>query len=479
MSNRAGRPCLVARAVRVALIAATTLTAAALAGAPMRRAMADTLEGALALAYQNNPQINSQRAATRATDEGVGVALSGYRPQVSATASLGEQYLDLLSKPTGGGKPESVGTVATAGYGLTTKQTLFNGFQTASRTRLAEGQVFAARETLRTTEQTVLLNAATAYMNLLRDAALLELQRNNVKVLEATLRQTRDRFTAGEVTRTDLAQAESSLAAGRSSLHAAESNYITSKSAYVQVIGVEPGKLASASPVDRFSPPNLAGALARAASQNPAVATAMYNVDAAVEQVKVQESFLYPTLSLNGAMQKNYGSATSLTNLESLSGSVTGQLSVPIYQGGAEYANIRQAKETLGQRRLDLDTARLSVQQNVTQSWGQLEAAKAQVDATTAQVTSAEIALDGVREEARVGQRTTLDVLNAQQALVQARTALVTAQHDRIVASYAVLASVGGLAPQILGLHIETYDPMVHYQQVRDVWIGVRTPDGR
>jgi outer membrane protein len=184
-------------------------------------------------------------------------------------------------------------------------------------------------------------------------------------------------------------------------------------------------------------------------------------------------------LSLNGSFQKSYGSATSLTNLEQLSGSAILQLSAPIYQGGAEYANIRQAKETLGQRRLDLDTARLSVAQNVTQSWGQLEAAKAQVDATTAQVTSAEIALDGVREEARVGQRTTLDVLNAQQALVQARTALVTAQHDRIVASYAVLSAVGSLSPQVLGLHIETYDPVVHYQQVRDNWIGVRTPDGR
>ena len=460
---------------RVALIAA-----AALGGTASHVPVADTLERSLALAYQNNPQLNAQRAATRAADENVGVALSGYRPQVTATAQLGEQYLDSLSKGSSGfGGPRSVGTIAVPAYGLTTKQTLFNGFQTASRTRLAEGQVFAARETLRTAEQTILLNAATAYMNLLRDAALLELQRNNVKVLEATLRQTRDRFTAGELTRTDLAQAESSLAAGRSSLHAAESNYITSKSAYVQVIGVEPGKLASASPVDRFSPPNLTGALARAASQNPAVTTAMYNVDAAVEQVKVQESFLYPTLSLNGSMQKSYGSTTSLSNLESLSGSVIGQLSVPIYQGGAEYANIRQAKETLGQRRLDLDTARLSVQQNVTQSWGQLEAAKAQVDATTAQVTSAEIALDGVREEARVGQRTTLDVLNAQQALVSARTALVTAQHDRIVASYAVLASVGSLSPQILGLHIESYDPVVHYQQVRDVWIGVRTPDGR
>jgi len=465
-----GMPASISRTARMALIAST-----ALGGVAMQSASADTLEGALALAYKNNPQVNSQRAATRATDEGVGIALSGYRPQVAATAAVGEQYLDTLTR----GAAPLRGTIATQSYGLTSKQTLFNGFQTSSRTRQAEGQVFVQRETLRTTEQTVLLNAATAYMNLLRDAALLDLQRNNVKVLEATLRQTRDRFTAGEVTRTDLAQAESSLAAGRSSLHAAESNYVTSKSAYVQVIGVEPGRLASASPVDRLFPSTLQAALARGASENPAITTATYNVDVAVEQVKIQEGALYPNLSLNGSLQKNFGSTTNLASLEALSGSVVGQLTVPIYQGGAEYANIRQAKETLGQRRLDLDTARLAVQQNVTQSWGQLEAAKAQVDATTAQVTSAEIALDGVREEARVGQRTTLDVLNAQQALVQARTALVTAQHDRIVASYAVLSSVGALSPQVLGLHVETYDPMVHYQQVRDRWIGVRTPDGR
>jgi outer membrane protein len=464
----------------VALVATTALTAAAVHGAWVGSARADTLEGALALAYQNNPQINSQRAATRATDENVPIALSGYRPTLQGSAAVGEQYLDTLSKGSGGiGYTKSNGSIATGTYGLTSKQTLFNGFQTAAKTRLAEGQVFAARETLRNTEVTVLLGAATAYMNLLRDAALFELQRNNVKVLEATLRQTRDRFTAGEVTRTDLAQAQQQLDAGRSSMHAAESNYITSKASYVQVIGVEPGKLGNASPVDRFFPPSLNAALQKAAAENPAILIAMYNVDSAVEQVKVQESALYPVLTLNGSLQKSYGSASQLSNLESLGGSVTGQLTVPLYQGGVEYANIRQAKETLGQRRIDLDTARLSVQQNVTQSWGQLEAAKASVDANVANVTSSEIALDGVREEARVGQRTTLDVLIAQQTLVQARTSLVTSQHDRIVASYAVLAAVGGLSPQVLGLHIATYDPNVHYQQVRDQWIGVRTPDGR
>ena len=156
-----------------------------------------------------------------------------------------------------------------------------------------------------------------------------------------------------------------------------------------------------------------------------------------------------------------------------------GQLSVPIYQGGAEYSAIRQAKETLGQKRLDLDTARDQVRQTVVQSWGQLEAAKANIDATTAQVQAAEIALNGVREEARVGQRTTLDVLNAQQELVNARVALVTAQRDRVVASYTLLSAVGRLAPQVLGLHVPVYDAQVHYQQVRDSWAGVRTPDGR
>jgi outer membrane protein len=205
----------------------------------------------------------------------------------------------------------------------------------------------------------------------------------------------------------------------------------------------------------------------------------MYAVDAQLENVKALEGALYPTLSLTGTLSKAYGSLTQPTNLEQLSGQVLGTLAVPLYQGGAEYAAIRQAKETLGQRRLDLDTARLAVQQAVTQAWGQLEAAKAQIDASVASVTASEIALDGVREEARVGQRTTLDVLNAQQVLVQARTNLVTAQHDRLVASYTVLAAVGSLSPQVLGLHIETYDPTVHYHQVRDAWIGVRTPDGR
>src|SRR5882724_10198480 len=455
--------------------ASVGVTALVLFGCP---AGAETLDQALVQSYQNNPQLNAQRAAARATDENVAIALGGYRPRLTATGSLSEVYLENVARVTGG-SARSAGENAVTSVGATGTQTLFNGFQTGNRTRQAESQVFAARETLRSTEQTVLLSAVTAYMNLLRDGAVLELQRSNVNVLEATLRQTRDRFSAGEVTRTDVAQAESRLAAGRSQLLTAESNYVTSKAQYRQVIGVEAGKLTPAMPVDRFSPRTLAAARARAFTEHPTITVANYNVDVAVFQVKIAEGALYPTLQLQGSVNKSFGSTTNLNSLQNFSAQVGGQLSVPIYQGGQEYATIRQAKETLGQRRLDLDTARDQVQSTVTQAWGQLEAAKAQIESTTAQVTAAEVALNGVREEARVGQRTTLDVLNAQQALVNARSALVTAQHDRVVASYTVLAAVGSLSPQILGLKIEVYDPVVHYQQVRDAWGGVRAPDGR
>jgi outer membrane protein len=451
-------------------------TALALAGLP---AGAETLEQALVQSYQNNPQLNAQRAAARATDENVAIALGGYRPRVTATSSLSEVYLENVARGGTGGSTRTSGENAVTTVGATGTQTLFNGFQTGNRTRQAESQVFSARETLRNTEQTVLLSAVTAYMNLLRDGAVLELQRSNVNVLEATLRQTRDRFSAGEVTRTDVAQAESRLAAGRSSLLTAESNYVTSKAQYRQVIGVEASKLTPAMPVDRFSPRTLAGARARAATEHPSITVANYNVDVAVFQVKIAEGALYPTLQLQGSVNKSFGSTTNTNTLQNFSASVGGQLSVPIYQGGQEYATIRQAKETLGQRRLDLDTARDQVQSTVTQAWGQLEAAKAQIESTTAQVNAAEIALNGVREEARVGQRTTLDVLNAQQDLVNARVALVTAQRDRVVASYTVLAATGAFSPQVLGLKVQSYDPVTHYHQVRDSWAGVRTPDGR
>jgi outer membrane protein len=452
-----------------------------LAASPAR---SETLESALMHAYQNNPSLNSQRAATRAIDEGVPQALSGYRPRVAVTAIGGEQTSSSTQKSTTitpGTSPYNTlsGYNSPVQVGGTITQTIFNGFQTANKTRQAESAVLAQRATLRTTEQFVLLSAATAYMNLLRDNAILDLQRRNVEVLQEQLRQTRDRFNVGEVTLTDVAQAESSLAAGRSQVLTAEANATASAATYRQVIGTNPGKLSAATPVDRFSPRNVSQGVAVGTVNNPAVTTAQYNVDVAEQAVKIAEGALYPTLSVQGSYTKNWLSTQSLATMDAYNASVLGTLSVPIYQGGAEYSLIRQAKETLGQKRIDLDTARDTVRQAVVQAWGQLEAAKANIDATEAQVQAAGIALNGIREEARVGQRTTFDVLTAQQTLVNARVAVVTAQHDRVVASYTLLSSVGRLSPEVLGLHVPVYDAQIHYQQVRDSWAGVRTPDGR
>ena len=445
--------------------------------------LAETIEGALIRAYQDNPQLNAQRAQVRSTDENVPQALSGYRPKVALTVTAGTQYTDATSvvgadANTGGtARVRNRAEEAPRSVGITATQSLYNGQQTANTVRASESQVSSAREALRVLEQTVLLNAATIYMDFLRDDATVEVNKSNVRVLEQTLKQTRDRFNVGEVTRTDVAQSEAQLAAGKTQELTAESNLTTTRANYRRIIGNEPQALAPASPVDRFLPRSLPASVEVSLIENPNVTAAMYGVDINFLQVKIKEGALLPTLNLQVSAQQ--ANEQLLTVQKSFTASAIAQLSVPIYQGGAEYSLIRQSKENLPQQRLTLDTTRDQTRAGVVQAWGQLLANKAQVVSAQAQVTAAEVALNGVREEAKAGQRTTLDVLNAQQALVNARIALVTAQHDRVVSSYSVLSAVGRLSPQVLGLATATYDPSVHYQQVRDSWFGVRTPDGR
>lgn len=446
-------------------------------------AAAETVESALVRAYVDNPQLNVQRALVRATDENVPQALAGYRPRIGATMTGGEQSLSttqqLLPQPPGTPAQyfTNSGYNATYSGGFAITQTLYNGFQTANRTRAAEANVLSARETLRNTEQTVLLNALTAYMNVLRDYAILELQKRNVEVLQEQLRQTRDRFKVGDVTDTDISQSEARLASGQTQALSAEANYKTSVATYREVIGTDPDKLSPATVVDRFLPKTLPDAIAVGGDQNPAITTAMYNVNIAQNQVAIAEGALLPTLSVQGGGQQSFEPQLDVPHSYNLS--VIGQLSIPIYQGGAEYSAVRQAKETLGQRKLELDLARTQVRQGVVQAWSNREATKDAIKFTEVQVKAAESALNGVRQEALVGQRTTLDVLNAQQELVNARVAVVTAQRDRVVASYTVLAAVGRLSPQILGLQVTRYNAAVHYHQIRDNWFGLRTPDGK
>jgi len=465
---------------RMKLSAGVALAALLMSHVMTTPVMADTIEAALIRAYQNNPQLNAQRASVRATDENVPQALSGYRPKVAVTASAGTQYTDSAQNTQIAGRVTTTslaGVNAPRSVGATVTQTLFNGGQTGNRTRAAESQVSAAREGLRVLEQTVLFAAATIYMDFLRDSAIVEVQKSNVRVLEQTLKQTRDRFNVGEVTRTDVAQSEAQLAAGRTQLLTAESTLTTTRANFRRIIGNDPVGLAPGSPVDRFLPPTLTGAIDRGLLENPNVTAAMYGIDVSFLNVKVNEGALFPTVTLQGSVQQSYES--TMATYRAFGASAVAQLTVPVYQGGAEYALIRQSKESLAQQRLNLEQVRDQTRATVAQAWGQLVAGKAQVSSAQAQVTASEIALNGVREEARVGQRTTLDVLNAQQALVNARVALVTAQHDRVVASYSVLNSIGRLSPSVLKLATNVYDPSVHYHQVRDSWIGVRTPDGR
>ena len=469
--------------VRLSVLLVVQATIAATAN--VRNASAETLEAALAYAYQNNPQLEAQRAQLRAADEGVPQALAGYRPKASLTTGVGYQRLNSLTreissttapgsvasyfKQTGHNTPQS--------YGVTITQNIFNGYQTNNKVRQAESLVLAARETLRATEQIVLLGAVTAYINLLRDSAILDLQHRNKEVLEEQLRQTRLRMQSGNVTATDVSQAEARLNVARTQVFGAEANYAGSRALYREVIGLDAGKLVPAATIDRFAPAKMTDAIARAIANHPTVAVARYNVDAAILQTKISEGALYPTVNLVGTAQKSY--ETSLNQLETFSASVGGQMTVPLYQGGSEYSLIRQAKETQGQKQIEFSVARDRARTAVLQAWAQVEAAKNSLGSSRAQVKAAEAALNGVREEARLGQRTTLDVLNAQQELVNARIAVVSAERDRVVNSYTLLAAIGGLTPQTVGLKVRVYDAQTHYKSVRDAWTGIRTPDGR
>lgn len=445
-------------------------------------ASAETLESALARAYAGNPQLNASRALTRVRDEDVAIAQSGYRPTVGVNVQAGVTQTEgntLSTQAVTGGRGGQNIAILTkpASAGITINQNLFNGFQTDNNTRRAESGVYSQRETLRFTELSTLYSAVQAYMNVLSDTATLELRRNNVEVLEEQLRQTRDRFNVGEVTRTDVAQAEARLAGARAEVSAAESQLRTSIGIYRQVIGVEPRQLAPGRPLDRYVPASLDAAIAVGLKEHPQILSALHAVDASEAQVKVLEGALAPQLSVQGSVQQFYDQ--QIPNTQGVAASILGRLTIPIYQGGQEYAQIRQAKETVGQTRIQAEFVRDQIRAQIVSFWGNLEAAKARVVASQAQVQANEVALNGVREEARVGQRTTLDVLNAQQELLNARVNLIVAQRDRVIFSYGVVQAIGRLTARYTAVPVALYSPKTHFDQVKDLWYGVGTPDGR
>ena len=437
--------------------------------------LAETLPEALVKAYQTNPQLNAERARQRGTDENVPQALAGYRPQIVASLGAGLQAVRNLL-------PDN--TVQSAGLtpwtiGLTVTQVLFNGNKTSNNVRVAEFQVKSGREALRNVEQGVLLDAATAYMNVMANYALVESQRSNVQVLREIQATTKRRLNAGDVTPTDTAQAESRLSRGLADLNVAEVALAISKEIYAQVIGEPPAQLIPASPVDRLIPATEAAAIDTTIHEHPAVLGASYDVDVATVSIKLAESSLLPSMSVQGSVSRSFQSDPTLSTMATDQASVMGQVNVPIYDGGTASSQTRQAKEVASQSRMVLEKVRSQSRTAVVSAWVANEGTKIALKAVESEVHSADVALQGVRREANGGQRTTIDVLNAQQELTNARSRLILAQRDRVIASYTLLSAVGRLDVHTLNLDTPEYQPELHYHQVRDAWHGLRTPSGK
>ena len=428
--------------------------------AAFERASADTIESALAKAYMNNPDFNAQRAALRATDEGVQRARAGLLPSVSASSSLGRQSSNYNSTSTSSNDLLSPRTL-----GVSVTQSLYNGARVTNQIDQSEKSVLAAREQLRSVEQKVLFGASSGYMAVVRDTAVLKVRQANINVLKEQLRQTEDRFNVGEVTRTDVAQVSAQLAAAEAERSAAQASLASSVASYQQIIGSMPDALADAVPLVNMVPTSLDQALLIGQADHPDIRAARFSVDIAAAGVKIAQGELLPSLSLKGSLThaNDYKSADDEYN----DASIVASLTIPLYEGGEVHARVRQLKETLGQRRLEADSALRAVIAEISSAWSQYITSQARIKAAETQIEAATVALNGTREEAKVGQRTTLDVLIADQTLLGAQVNLVTAQTDRVVASYRVLSSVGKLSANSLGLKVKGYDAKVHYDKVK------------
>jgi outer membrane protein len=430
-----------------------------------------TLTEALAATYSYQPALQAERAKLRATDENVPLALAGWRPTVVMAGSTGygdgtaRQFL----RNSGFLNTQTDRLIATAQATVT--QNIYTGGKTQANVNRSKNQVMAERATLIATEQTSFNNAVNAYVGVIQSKQLLDLQINNEQVLAKQLEATNDRFRVGEITRTDVAQAEAALEGARATRETAEGNLQIARGTFQQIIGVFP-------PDDLVEPQPLKlpvnseqEASVMAASNNPVVVTALFNDAVAKDAVDVAFASLLPQLSVQGqTFQQNNASARS-SNINGYQ--IVAQLSVPLYQGGAEYAGVRQARQAQQQTQRLIEDAKRTAVQNAIQAWDTLVAAKASADSTRSQIRANEIALEGVQREAIVGSRTTLDVLNATQLLLQSRTTLVQNLSQVISASYAVAVAIGRLTARDMHLPVPLYDETAYYQAVKDRWVGL------
>ncbi len=434
-----------------------------------RCAGSETLQDALVSAYQSNPTLLAERAQLRATDESVSVALSGWRPKVQIDGDAGFSETETTTDSAGISSVTEASTQPRS-FSISVTEPLYRGGRTAAETGSAKKLVDAGRAALMETEQRVLLDAVSAYMEVLRSQFVLELNRNNEGVVEHKLQAARDRFEVGEVTRTDVTQTEARLAQAIADRIGAEGNLISSRATYRRMMGDLPGTLVWPGPL-RGLPASEREALEAANSFNPAILSADFAELSAQEDIDVALSRLLPQVSLRGAYDRQYDASSIIEVLENLS--LTALVSVPLYQSGAEHSAVRRSKQIAGQRRLEYIEARRAIFEEVTRAWEALITARAKIAAFEAQVRASELALEGVEQETLVGLRTTLDVLDAEQEVFAARVNLVSAERDEVFSGYWVLATIGELTAEALGLPVEHYDAGAHYREVSDKWFGI------
>ena len=447
-----------------------TLTLAILiaASAAVESAGAQTFEEALAQAYSSNPRLLSERAALRAVDEGVPRAKSGWRPTVQINGSVGTRYSSNEAGSTGNVSSENT-TPASAGLNLS--QPLWRGGATAAETEAAENRVLSGRANLIDSEQQILVASATAYMNVVRDQSVVELNINNEQVLGRQLQAARDRFEVGEVTRTDVSQAEARLSEAAASRIEVEGLLQLSRASYESLIGGVPGLLMFPDLTETIQlPPTDGAARSLALQRNPTIQRAGFNERAALHDISAAGASLLPQITLDGSLQRSWDPNSFFAELDNAS--LIANVTVPLYQSGAEYARVRELRHIAVQRRRELDAARRTAVETVAGNWARLVTAQARIRAFESAVRANEIALDGVQQEAAVGARTVLDVLDAEQELFDARVNLVGAQTNEVIAAFELLSVVGGMTARGLRLPTALYDPVEHYNEVRDKWIG-------
>lgn len=437
-------------------------------------ASAETITDAFTAAYQSNPSLQGQRAQQRATDEQVPQALSGYRPNASVQASYGLQKTEGVSN-SGGQSYRGEGSTQPATGTLSVGQNLYTGGQTVNSVQQAEAAVRAGREQLLGVEQGTLLNAAVAYLTVIQNEATVKLNENNVQVLQRQLEANQDRFQVGILTSTDVAQSVARLADSKSLLAAARANLDQARAQYQLVVGHMPGTLVQPEPITGL-PVSKDAAIAVATASNPNLKAAREAERASSYAIKIAEGQLLPKFDIQAQYQQT--NQSSLTTDRGSAAVVMGVLTVPLYQTGAEYSQIRQAKASNSQSRLQIAATENSVIQNVSDAWDQLDTAKAQVVSGQEAVKANKLALEGTRQEEMVGSRTTLDVLNAEQELLNSQVNLVRYQTNVYVTGYSLLATMGRLGAKDLNLPVQYYDPTKNYDDVRDRWFGMGSSEG-